>query len=58
MGAAVSACTVTAGERQMLLRADDVPLDLIEQVGRSVVEVFGEKRSTWRRWNLMAEAAR
>lgn len=42
----------------MLLRADDVPLDLIEQVGRSVVEVFGEKRSTWRRWNLMAEAAR
>lgn len=49
MDATVSACTVTAGERQMLLRADDVPLDLIEQVGRSVVEVFGEKRSTWRR---------
>ena len=42
----------------MLLRADDVPLDLIGQVGRSVVEVVGEKRSTWRRWNLMAEAAR
>nr|WP_290127569.1 MobF family relaxase [Cutibacterium avidum] len=49
---------VTGGDRQMLLCADDVPLDLIAQVGRSVVEVVGEKRSTWRRWNLMAEAAR
>lgn len=56
--ATVWARTVTAGERQLLLRADDVPLDLIGQVGRSVVEVVGEKRSTWRRWNLMAEAAR
>ena len=50
--------SVTGGERQMLLRADDVPLDLIGQVGWSVVEVVGEKRTTWRRWNLMAEAAR
>lgn len=50
--------SVTGGDRQLLLRADDVPLDLIEQVGRSVVEVVGEKRSTWRRWNLMAGAAR
>lgn len=56
--ATVWARTVTAGEQQLLLRADDVPLDLIGQVGRSVVEVVGEKRSTWRRWNLMAEAAR
>ncbi|WP_300081988.1 MobF family relaxase [Propioniciclava sp.] len=56
--ATVWARAVTGGERQLLLRADDVPLDLIEQVGRSVVEVVGEKRSTWRRWNLMAEAAR
>jgi len=58
MDATVWARTVTGGERQLLLRADDVPLDLIGQVGRSVVEVVGEKRSTWRRWNLMAEAAR
>ena len=34
--------TVTAGERQMPSRVDDVPLDLIEQVGRSVVEMVGE----------------
>lgn len=56
--ATVWARSVTGGERQLLLRADDMPLDLTEQVGRSVVEVVGEKRSTWRRWNLMAEAAR
>ncbi len=50
--------TVTANPVPMLLRADDVPLDVIESLGRSVVEVVGEKRSTWRRWNLTAEAAR
>lgn len=26
-------------------------------MGRSVVEMVGEKRSTWRCWNLMAEVA-
>ncbi|MCH6470707.1 relaxase domain-containing protein [Sinomonas sp. 5-5] len=41
-----------------LLRADDVPLELVAELGRSVVEAVGEKRSTWRRWNLVAEAAR
>ncbi|MFA5607274.1 MAG: MobF family relaxase [Leucobacter sp.] len=42
----------------MLLRADDVPLDVIAEIGQTVVEVVGEKRSTWRRWNLHAEASR
>lgn len=41
-----------------ILRADDVPLDLVEDVGRRVVAAVGEKRSTWRRANLYAEAAR
>ncbi|WP_286929901.1 MULTISPECIES: MobF family relaxase [Aeromicrobium] len=40
------------------LRADDVPLDFIEEVGRRVVAAVGEKRSTWRRANLYSEAAR
>lgn len=40
------------------LRADDVPLDFIEEVGRRVVAAVGEKRSTWRRATLYAEAAR
>ncbi|MDR0591944.1 MAG: relaxase domain-containing protein [Bifidobacteriaceae bacterium] len=44
--------------RQPLLRADDVPLGVIEQVGRQVMAAVGDKRSTWRRWNLFAEAAR
>ena len=41
-----------------LLRADDLPLDLLEDMGRTVVDVVGAKRSTWRRWNLHAEASR
>ncbi|KAB7743103.1 relaxase domain-containing protein [Nostocoides sp. F2B08] len=40
------------------LRADDIPLDVIGEVGASVVEAVGEKRSTWRHWNLWAEASR
>lgn len=50
--------TVTATNAPLLLRADDVPLDVIDSLGHSVVEAVGEKRSTWRRWNLTAEAAR
>lgn len=42
----------------MLLRADDVPLEVITEIGQAVVEAVGEKRSTWRRWNLHAEASR
>ncbi|GAA3958378.1 ATP-dependent DNA helicase [Gordonia caeni] len=49
---------VTDNDKAFLLRADDVPLDAIGELGTSVVGVVGEKRSTWRRWNLMAEASR
>ncbi len=49
---------VTDNDTPLLLRADDVPLDVIDELGHSVVEAVGEKRSTWRRWNLMAEASR
>ena len=51
--------TLTAGaEQTAVLRADDVPLDTITDLGRAVVAVVGEKRSTWRRWNLHSEASR
>ncbi|WP_223629010.1 MobF family relaxase [Microbacterium sp. EST19A] len=50
--------TVIENGAPLILRADDVPLDVIAELGRSVVEMVGEKRSTWRRWNLTAEAAR
>lgn len=49
---------VTDNPEALLLRADDIPLDVITELGASVVETVGEKRSTWRRWNLMAEASR
>ncbi|MCH1882870.1 MobF family relaxase [Agrococcus sp. ARC_14] len=49
---------LTDNDKPLLLRADDVPLDVIGELGRSVVEIVGEKRSTWRRWNLIAEASR
>lgn len=50
--------TTAAGEQTALLRADDVPLDTITDLGQSVVAAVVEKRSTWRRWNLHAEASR
>lgn len=46
---------MTDNDKPLLLRADDVPLDVVADLDQSVV---GEKRSTWRRWNLMAEASR
>jgi conjugative relaxase-like TrwC/TraI family protein len=51
--------TLTASaEKSAVLRADDVPLDTITDLGQAVVAVVGEKRSTWRRWNLHSEASR
>lgn len=50
--------TVTDNDKPLPLRADDVPLEAVAELGQTVVGVVGEKRSTWRRWNLMAEASR
>src|SRR5665811_111730 len=49
---------VATNSARPTLRADDVPLDVIEKLGRTVVAVVGEKRATWRRPNLYAETAR
>jgi conjugative relaxase-like TrwC/TraI family protein len=49
---------LTSGPVQRVLRADDVPLDRVGEVGRAVVERVSDKRSTWRHWNLAAEASR
>jgi conjugative relaxase-like TrwC/TraI family protein len=50
---------LTAGEvLPATVRADDIPLDAIGQIGQVVTSVVGEKRSTWTRWNLHAEASR
>ena len=45
-------------ETPLLLRTDDVSLDVVESIAARVVEMVSEKRTTWRRWNLTAEAAR
>ena len=50
--------TVVGNDPPLLLRADGLPLDVIRSLGQSVVAAVGEKRSTWRRWNLTAESAR
>ena len=50
--------TATSEQTPLLLRADDVSLDLIAQLGANVVAAAAEKRSSWRRWNLTTEAAR
>ncbi|MGI9017617.1 MAG: MobF family relaxase [Euzebya sp.] len=43
---------------QQLLTADALGDRLVAGVAGRVVEVVGERRSTWRRWNLHAEASR
>lgn len=41
-----------------LLRADDIPLDGLGAVAAVVMERVGDRRATWKRWNLHAEAVR
>ncbi|WP_159499381.1 MobF family relaxase [Microbacterium sp. 18062] len=48
----------TTGSAEALLRADDIPLQDVEQLASVVVDQVAERRSTWRRWNLHAEAVR
>ncbi|MFC4245085.1 MobF family relaxase [Gryllotalpicola reticulitermitis] len=47
-----------AAAEQPVLRVDDVAAEDIRALAASVVNAVGTRRSTWRRWNLMAEAAR
>lgn len=49
---------ITGREVPALLRAGDLTDAEVAALGAGVVEVVGEKRSTWRHWNLVAEAAR
>lgn len=43
---------------QVVFRADDIPLAHVGALGSAVMTAVSEKRSTWRHWNLVAEAAR
>ncbi len=53
------ATTLLAGSTgEPLLRADDIPLADLDQVAEVVVARVGDRRATWKRWNLHAEAVR
>jgi len=52
------AIAASSNRSPVLMRAEDMPLDTISALGLSVMSAVSEKRSTWRRWNLAAEAAR
>lgn len=41
-----------------MLRAEDIPLAQVRALREAVMIAVSEKRSTWRHWNLVAEAAR
>ncbi|WP_370325932.1 MobF family relaxase [Euzebya sp.] len=49
---------VLAGRVQQRLRADDLSAATLSAIAATVVDAIGERRSTWRRWNLHAEATR
>jgi len=53
-----AAALLAAGQADRLLAVDELPLDMLAEVGQVVVETVATKRSTWRRWNLHAEASR
>ncbi len=52
------ASQVLGGRPQQQLHASDLSPVVLEGIAATVVEVVGERRSTWRRWNLHAEATR
>lgn len=49
---------VETGTSEPLLRADDISLDRVDELSDAVVEHVAQRRATWRRWNLHAEAVR
>ncbi len=49
---------LAAGKRPLLIHANDVTVEEISVAGGAVVEQVQSKRSTWRRWNLYAQACR
>lgn len=49
---------VSGGSGEALLRADDLPLEEVHRIAAVVLAQVADRRSTWRRWNLHAEAVR
>ncbi|WP_206680428.1 AAA family ATPase [Flaviflexus huanghaiensis] len=53
-----AAALLTGSTADPLLRADDIPLDDLGAVAAVVVGRVGDRRATWKRWTLHAEAVR
>ncbi|MGY0541414.1 MobF family relaxase [Nocardioides sp. YJ-D4] len=49
---------VMADDAVLVVRALDIAGEVIDQIGAAVVAVVGQKRATWRHWNMWAEASR
>ncbi len=49
---------LTTGTDAEPIRAEGVSLDAVRRIGADVVAAVSVKRSTWRHWNLWAEASR
>lgn len=49
---------LAAGSAEALLRADDMGLDLLHDIATVTLMEVANRRATWSRWNLHAEAAR
>ncbi|WP_123917949.1 MobF family relaxase [Georgenia muralis] len=50
--------TLTTREPARALTLESVPMFLIDQAAADVVDAVSDRRSTWRHWNLWAEASR
>src|SRR5699024_1562954 len=53
-----SSALLTRSAGEPLLRADDIPLEDLDEVAEVVVQQVGDRRATWQRWNLHAAAIR
>ncbi|MFI8631231.1 MobF family relaxase [Microbacterium sp. NPDC077663] len=53
-----AAAVVAGSKADPLLRADDIPLEDVHQIAEVVIARVGNRRATWKRWNLHAEAVR
>lgn len=52
------ASAVPRANGQPALTSDDIPEEVVEGHARMVLDGVAERRSTWRHWNLRAEASR
>jgi conjugative relaxase-like TrwC/TraI family protein len=52
------ASAASANSPAVVMRPGDVSLEAVHSLGLNVMTAVSEKRSTWRHWNLVAEAAR